>query len=82
MRASDFVAMAWRPVTCSIIAATLLAVSHPVLPGTRDQLPGFLLTLLAYVTFYFITWMVLPGGVSALRMMRDGVRQAFGEVVA
>jgi hypothetical protein len=44
----------------------------------RHQLPGFLAALLAYLVLYVIAWMVLPGGVSASRMMRDGVRKAFG----
>jgi PST family polysaccharide transporter len=78
MRSGDFVAMAWRPVTCSIIAGILLALSDPFLPGSREQLPGFIAALLAYLVLYVMAWMVLPGGVSASRMMRDGVRQAFG----
>lgn len=79
MTPKDFVSMAWRPVTTSVVAGAVLAITHQYLPGARESLTGFFVSVLAYAVFYLVTWLALPGGVNATRTMRDGVRQAFAE---
>ena len=77
IRPGDFVALAWRPVTTSLVAALLLTVVHPFLSGNQPLI-RFLFSAALFVVFYVVTWLMLPGGLSVARGMSDGVRQAFG----
>jgi PST family polysaccharide transporter len=77
IRARDFVALAWRPVTVSVFSGLFLTLLHPILPATRHQLAGFLSAAAAFAAIYAITWLSLPGGIHVTRTLREGVRQAF-----
>lgn len=78
IRARDFVALAWRPVTASLVAGLFLTLVRPFLPGIRSQLPGFLVAGATFVAFHAVVWFMLPGGIRVTRALREGVRQAFG----
>ena len=77
IRPGDFVALAWRPVTTSLVAGLLLAMVRPFLAGNRPAI-GFVTSAALFVVFYVVTWVMLPGGIPVTRRMTDGVRQAFG----
>ena len=77
IRPRDFVALAWRPVTTSLVAALLLSMVDQFLTANTPII-GFVYSAMLFIVFYVATWLMLPGGMSVARRMSDGVRQALG----
>lgn len=60
----------WRPTLTSFAAGAALFVAGWYLPGTVHVTLDVLLALVTYAVFYLIAWVVVPGGLTAVREVR------------
>jgi hypothetical protein len=59
---NDFWGAVWRPALASIIAGICLFVFDKYFLTNMNLIIKFLSNIIEYCAFYFLCWMLLPGG--------------------
>jgi hypothetical protein len=75
VRTGDIARIVLRPAVAAVVAATILFLLQPLIPGTLH--PVWRLTAMAIVhaVVFSVTWLVLPGGVAATREAMEALRE-------
>ena len=64
-----------RPLAASLFAAAVLFAVDARLPGAGAPAVGLLVRLVCYGVLYAVTWVALPGGMTAMRSIISGAQE-------